>query len=452
MRTKRRRFGRDRENPRATGATHVIKIGYDARKPGKSQPFPGKLPGFLICRDTLDAGGNLTPDHAGMKRIDKEWSPAKLDQAKREQLKGSTLPRELRFVITHDASRTPDGWSFPSTFSEAYECWNKNGLFCYGDGLKAHRKQENGSRADIDCLPMGCECEDGENYCEFSINRECRAQSRLVLCLFAEGKDGKPEPASPDLGWEARYRFDTTSEYNAMRIGAELEAAAERLNGNLSGITGILAYQIQKKRTGNSQAPMGLVGQVMIALNEMEIRTRESQQWGRQLEMQRAQTMALPAPAAAEGGDAKALPEMSEPTDPFARTPIIEEPEEPEEPEEAAFSEPEPAGKPEPEPEPEPESDPDVPLKVEYATDEELSDALGAFAADHLEDYAWFDYQDKDGNSKRKKIDNIDWFFEGQPGKRDETRRTVLRDICQRLEDNPDSTFELLPRREAKAS
>ena len=59
QRIRQRKFGRDGNSPHAMGPSHVIKIGFDARelKPANERgqhPVPGKLRGFLVCRDTLD--------------------------------------------------------------------------------------------------------------------------------------------------------------------------------------------------------------------------------------------------------------------------------------------------------------------------------------------------------------------------------------------------------------
>lgn len=437
MRTIRRRHGREKMPINVGAATHVIKIGFDARQPGKNQPFPGKFAGFLVCRDSQDNSGNRQPDHAAMSRIDSTWTPAKLDQAKAQQLKGSgILPVELWFEITRDAVRGPNGWEYPGTFSEGFECYNKTGRFCYGNGVTAYRKNPNGGRDEMKCVPVGCDCEEGEEYCPYSVKKECKAHSELIVCLICEGPDGKPQPVSPDLGYEARYQFSTSSEFNAEGVLRELDAASDRLNGRIARIPGLLTFQIHKRRTGIETAPVGTVGQVVFVLSNEAIRAREDELWNRQLEMRKVETLQVESKAPA------ALPAPTAPLDEPEDTAFVDTAET-FDPEPEPEPEPEPAGEPEPEP-----VDSDVPNKVEFATDEELARSLSAWAGEHLEDFAWFDYQGRNGETKRQHIDNIDWFFSGQPGAKDAKRRELLREICQRNEDDKSTGFKLLPRRE----
>lgn len=288
QRIRQRKFGKDGDSLHASGASHVIKIGFDARelKPAKDRgqhPIPGKLRGFLICRDTLDQNGLLMVDLPAMAKYNVD--SASIQKAKSGQLKAEAgyLPAELRFVLMYDAIQTSDGhWSYPGTFGEEYELWGKMGRMCHGDGEKAHRRQDDGTRREIECVPNGKDGARCEDFCPFSVKGECKAKSRLILCLLTQ-IDGKPKPLDDVLGWDARFRFDTSSENNPLRILGELDAAANKLNGNIAGIPGTLVFAVQRKRTGNVNAPVGIVGQVMFSLSEVAIRQREEEMWGRKL-------------------------------------------------------------------------------------------------------------------------------------------------------------------------
>ncbi|HUT57599.1 MAG TPA: hypothetical protein VNA25_07080, partial [Phycisphaerae bacterium] len=68
MRVLRRRRGLDGKSTHASGATHVIKIGFST--PGnKGGKQPHKLPGFLICHDSVDETGAQRIDSDAMERL-----------------------------------------------------------------------------------------------------------------------------------------------------------------------------------------------------------------------------------------------------------------------------------------------------------------------------------------------------------------------------------------------
>ena len=300
QRIKKRKHGRDGDSPRSLGASHVIKIGYDARAKGAKHPKPGKLPGFLICRDTRDTGGNLMVDMGVMGKygVDADM----IQKAKAAQLKpdvAGLLPTELRFSLMHDAIKKDDVWHYPGTFAEEYEAWGSLGLMCSGDGELAKQRQADGTHREIACVPFGKEGCEAKDFCPISAKGDCKGVSRLVLSLFAEDPaTERPVPVCESLGWEATYRLDTTSGYNPLRVLAALDAAAERLNGNIAGIPGILSYSIQNKRTGNSQAPVGRVGQLTLTLSEISIVQREQQMWDHKLTAHKHGLEALPVHAA----------------------------------------------------------------------------------------------------------------------------------------------------------
>src|SRR5690606_38352721 len=130
--------------------------------------------------------------------------------------------------------------------------------FCCGNGDKAVRKQKDGTRKTIECVPMGKEGAPAEKFCPYSVPKmvtgkngkeykvtDCKGHARLTLCLYIEGDDGKPEPLCRELGWNARFRFDTSSGYSPMRILAELDAAANRCDGEIHLIRGSLTFAQQ---------------------------------------------------------------------------------------------------------------------------------------------------------------------------------------------------------------
>lgn len=422
MRIKKRRFGRNGESAYATGATHVIKIGFDARANGAAYPKPGKLPGFLICRDTLDGNNQLVVDYDCMHNIGEQYTPDSIAQAKQAQLKSpeGLLPTELFFVLAYNAKPAGDSWDYPGTFAEGYECWRKNGLFCQGDGERATRRQDDGTRAVIPCVPVGIDDAPAASFCQESVSKECKAHSRLLLCLYFLGQDGRPEPLSKSLGWQARFRFDTSSEYCAPRVLAELDQAAGRLDGHISGITGALSFLKQKKRHA---AGVGITGQVLFAMSETDIAERERALFNRRIEEKRVSLLA--APAAVECVDAR---------NPFenAETNALPAPVLPPD-YEADFETQEP---------PFTDSSGDEP-RVADASDEDLADSLVAFAGDRLGEFAYYTFK-----GAQHPINEINWFFEGETDSKDASRRRLLRDICQRLEEMPNTAFEIIPCKE----
>lgn len=429
MRTRiaRRKHGKGNSAIYACGATHVIKIGFDARKKGASHPFPGKLPGFLICRDSIGQDGQRVVDHGCMKNLGEQYTPEAIAAAKKDQLKSpeGLLPTEVHFVLPYDAVLNGDSWDFPSTFAEAYETWDKGGLFCTGDGHKASRKQDGGNREIIDCVPAGSEGAKVKEFCPYSVKEQygCKAHSRLLLCLFTRGADGKPIPLSDALGWQARYRFDTSSENCGPNVVAELDKAAKRLEGRLSGITGSLSYMIQKKRYNKG---VGITGQVRFALNEQDISERETMLFNRRLQVNG--TMLLGAPETAPGQvdahdpfESNESTKASEVVDAEAVPPADEG--------ESPFDDDPPAN---------------GPMRVADASDEDLADALAAFSGDKFQEIATFQHE-----GKTHSVPNINWFFEGSTPENELIHLKILREICLRLEATPDTHFAILPCKEA---
>ncbi len=317
QRIRQRKFGRDGNSPHAIGSSHVIKIGFDARGPNDKHPKPGKLRGFLLCRDTLDQNNQLMIDMKAMERLGS--SMEKIQQAKNLQLKAppGLLPDKLHFVITHDSTKDGGRWVYPGTFAEEYEAWGKVGRICHGDGEVAARRQDDGTVTQISCVPHGREGCSASELCPISVRGDCKARSRLSLCLvILDPATRRMMPLSDALGWEARFRFDTSSGYNPLRVLAELDDASDRLKGQIAGIPGTLSFHMQRKRTGNEKAPVGTVGQIQLTLSENEIAKRKDQIWNRQLEAGRLGVEALPVHSAMS----TALP----PHDTENETPVVE--------------------------------------------------------------------------------------------------------------------------------
>ena len=336
MRTKYRKFGRKAGVTNNT--SHVVKIGHRvekiSKKTGKPYKGPGKLNGFLICRDTRDTDGNLVVDVDSMLRLGEKFDAKAIAEAKRLELKApdGVLPRELHFAIPSDSTRVPgNGWEHPGSFTEGYQCWNKAGLFCSGDGEWASRKQNNGTQKRIACVPVGKEGGAPETFCEESEAGDCKHNCCLTLSLFVLAENGEPEPLSQSLGWSARYRLGTTSEAAAMRAGEELDRAAELLDGHLHGITGVLVFARQSRRTGKVATPVGITGQIMFMLSEPDIARREQQIHNRYIEQHQAKFLEGPKadPFAAPAGETENWNGEEEPEaeDPVTVEPVEEEPE-----------------------------------------------------------------------------------------------------------------------------
>ena len=306
MRIKNRKWGW-KSNEGALQATHLIKIGFDKRPPSAIRPVPGKLAGFLICRDSLGPDNNPIIDMEAMIALGSD--AAKIAKAKAAELKAEPglLPTDLHFVLTHDAVPSGEGWGYPGTYNEEYACWNKDGKFCFGNGVTAQRKEADGTRRVIDCVPVGRANTCAKEFCSFSVKKECKANGQLVLCLWKEGANGKPEPLSRALGFQTRYLVETSSDNFGPRVLSELDLAADRTHGILHGITGILSLQKQRKRyQGKEGGAVGISGQLMFTLSDSDISRREQEVRNWMLQDRATPTLQLPAPATTE-----------EPDDPF---------------------------------------------------------------------------------------------------------------------------------------
>lgn len=281
---KRRRYGRKQGGPQSGVSTHSIKIGWTKNTKDNRNKRPSKLPGFLICRDSRGDDGKPIIDYDSMMKLG--CDSASIDQAIQKEIKAvGKLPTKLDVALVANAERDKDGnWRFPGTFDEQYECWSKAGLFCYGDGETASRRDEEGGRFSLPCVPVGTERIDGESYCPYSVDGSCKSHMRFSCIVFYTDEKGRCHGLSSAFGQSARYRLDSTSEYISMRLYDELSRAANRLDGWISGITGSLVFSVQQRRTGNpSGHAVGDCGNIALILNETDIAARETEAWNRKI-------------------------------------------------------------------------------------------------------------------------------------------------------------------------
>ena len=291
-----RRYGRGEPKVEGVPATHIIKIGINLATE-KGMVKPGKLNGLLICHDRLDNDNRLLVDYDSMALLG--YNRAQVDMGIKQHWNApeGVLPQMLRFVLMADAAKDENGdWMYPNTFAETYACYNKTGLFCEGDGQNARRKQPDGTKKEILCIPFGQEGRDAKEFCEFSgPGKPCKDHSRLTVLLYGIDANDTRFNVSSHLGPNARFRLDTSSEYSAMATLEELDRAATRLNGNLCGITGTISFQRKGRRTGqDGPAAKSIVGHVLVKLDEESIARREME---RRLPG-RAEALALGAPVA----------------------------------------------------------------------------------------------------------------------------------------------------------
>lgn len=282
-RIKNRKHGKNKKNSYSLSSTHVIKVGWKAKtKDGRE--YPTRLRGFLICKEQVDSdSGRNIIDFEMMKELG--YQRGTVEAAVQQAYRGGEdqLPTHLDFVITANAVRTEDGWDYPGTFAEELSCFNKNGLFCHGDGEWAWRKQEDGTRAKIECDPQGKFGVDPEKFCPYSCGGECKAHGRLVVALMQplDKLERGKMPVYLGRGINYRFRFDTTSDANMTSILEALDSAADRLNGIIGGLPGSLQLSMRRKRLpdhvkGKDGKPVGMsiVPQITMTLNEYEISRR----------------------------------------------------------------------------------------------------------------------------------------------------------------------------------
>lgn len=275
MRIQNRRYGRENEVVASATATHIIKIGVNSGKSG--EVAPRKLNGFCIYRDALGDGNRPMVDYDAMASLG--YKKDSVDAA----IKGgfnadpALLPQMLHFMLMSDAKRGDGGWDYDGIYGESYESYGKLGLFCYGNGESAIRKQQDGTKARIECNPVGKTGCAAEDFCPFSASPDklCKLHYRVNVLLYTMDEQGAIKLVSPLLGAQARYRFDSTSEYGSGEVGKQLDAAADRVEGRLNQLTGIMLFNKRARRTGNDKFSKAIVGHVTFKIDEESIRSRE---------------------------------------------------------------------------------------------------------------------------------------------------------------------------------
>ncbi|GAG41820.1 unnamed protein product, partial [marine sediment metagenome] len=217
-------------------------------------------------------------------------------EAKKGELKAreGVLPTELHVIIQNDARRDDNGdWEYPGVFAESYECFAKVGVLCTGNGHKAMRRQDDGTQKEEVCVPEGATGTTPDEWCKYSTgkagaNMKCKSHSRLTVCVFVVkviDEERIPVPLSESLGISARYRIDTHSDYNAIRVQETLDGAADQLDGHIGGLTGILKFQRQSKRMPEgSKVASAPVGQISLHLSPEDIRRQKANLGGWQLD------------------------------------------------------------------------------------------------------------------------------------------------------------------------
>jgi hypothetical protein len=268
--------------------SHLIKIGFDARalltpaqakeKKGK---IPGKLPGFAIFRNTDNPGGyGRLPEHEVMTALG--YPLENLAKAMRSGMNatpGELLPLELMIAIPRNAARTAaGGWTFPGVLASQYQCYDKAGLFCFGDGVSASRKQGDGTRSEIACVPKGTMATDAQ-CCKFSVSGACKVRMKFTCQLITP--DGK---FVSRLGDMARFAIESTSDYSLIDIHDALVDAANRLDGRIGGLRGYLIYSVQERRRADG---VGKAPAISLVLDEEQIERRitgESERIAAQME------------------------------------------------------------------------------------------------------------------------------------------------------------------------
>lgn len=330
-----RRYGKERRASNVTSATHLLKIGYNAgkkdEKTGKvERAFFGKLRGFLIFRNETQASGTYPVDLALMQVLiasnvqhDPEAADAWRNACKRLGIKldetnpvtaaavkavveshlelgmkapANEIPTRVEFVLGAAAQRDEQGgWKFPGIYDESYVAMKVEGCkgeFCRGDGCTASRWQPDGTRRQIECNPVGKDgIEDASQFCKYSVPQDtgkvdrsgakiytqtCLPVGTLKVVLGYRDASRKLVPLSRLAN--AAYELETRSENAQMRIASALINAANRLDGQIGGISGTLSFSIR-----NTMAPhhvgavVAPIGQLDFVLNEYDIAFREQQ-------------------------------------------------------------------------------------------------------------------------------------------------------------------------------
>ncbi len=421
MRNVRRRYNREKAHPGAVEGTHLIKVGWNIAADGAQSPKPGKLNGFLLCRNTKGPDGRPAIDYEAMGILG--VTREQIQSALKGGLKAApVLPQILHFFVPYDAVKGEDGhWEYPNMVVEQYVCYNKEGMFCNGNGDTASRRLPDGGHALIPCRPVGSDKDrdepvskhetlDGTGYCAYSVNKTCRDNYRALFTLYHPTEDG-PMPLSRAFGYQATFQVASTSEYDAQAILRELDAASDRLNGRIHQITGVIAFAQAKRRTGDSKAPVGITGKIRIQLNQEDIARREQELWSRQIEERKTAAIGGGAPLQIEH---KTDPQLETQSAPAAQPAPKAQPEPIEYPEaDEIFVEDDDLPFYAAPTDPGPEQDPT--LLPDMLTNAELVAAMKDFSQDNPAILA-FTYEEN-GEEKEFQPPNVQWFLEGAPAK-----------------------------------
>lgn len=293
MRRERRPHDRQEFFQDAPTATNVIKLGWTVTKQKRDNSgtfdMPVRLPGFLVCINTVGRDGKFVIDEPVMKQLGYPIEKIRAVLADPEKAEVGTLPTDLLVVIGYDSVREGDTWSYPNTYAEEYSLYDKLGLKCKGDGVWANRRQDDGSRRKIACRVRGCNLGEGESHCEFSLKKECRPHGRLVVRLAMQDGHGGFKPLSGVAN--ATWRIDTGSDYGLANILSELDRVSDKLavenaDGSatafLTGLVATLAVRRERKRYVESGVgKVSIVPQLHLVFDEAMVLRREAELFSR---------------------------------------------------------------------------------------------------------------------------------------------------------------------------
>lgn len=318
------------------GNTHVLKIGFNKRwqSNGKWRNGMGRLRGFVVFHDREQDGTKpvdiaLTtaliqslvrhcPDHraacvaaaARLKivlRQDGEvpiltaaYTEALLNEhfAKELKMPDFELPSRVEFLLCGAAKKKANGeWDFPSTFDSQRSLFRIGKCpsgFCSGNGETASRWQPDGTRRTVPCNPFRSVGVPPEDWCKFSLpaTKEspvivevageqikleatpCQGKGWMVLWIGVRDERNRLVPLSRIEG--ARYLVTTGSERGYELIGKVMKEAADRLDGDVGGIPGMLVFAMKNRakphHVGGGVSPNQ---QLFFSLSELEISRRE---------------------------------------------------------------------------------------------------------------------------------------------------------------------------------
>lgn len=477
-----------------TGASHLLKIGFNAGNAERAK-F-GKLRGFCVFRNVQGPDGRNPVDYdlmtaliaanvrrepdaaaawrAEMKRIGiacGESNPVTREAVERaiaEQMKGqlsaadNILPRRIEFIILSAAVRDDRGeWTFPGTYNERFEAYKVGGckgLYCHGDGDTASRWQPDGTRKTIPCNPVGkAGIEDAKLFCPHStptkrvnakgeerIGCDCLPVGRLSLMLCTRDDRGKLVPLSRVA--DARFEVETRSERGQERFASALRQAAERLDGNIGGVSGTIWFAIQGMLApAHAGGQLTTAQQLGITLNEFDIQAREAAfRSERLLEAAAVKSMlALPGPvagAAVEPADDEQPDDGVidvEHTTVSEATPVPAAPADPDAPDDETGAVDSP--------------DESAPLTVATASDDEVFAALDSLAVTLVQEEHMpfadvcgrhFAFEYRDGTFRPE---SAGWFMEqkGKDASKHGMRMKRMREVAERFERANDPRFVL---------